>query len=197
MQIVKIIWIWIVKLCGWKLILPEKGTRPEVDRCVFVVAPHTSALDFTIGATFLWSISKNGKVFIKKEFFVWPLGPILRSLGCISIKRGNPTNNMVKKAKEEFKKNKNLSIAITPEGTRKPRKKWARGFWAIARESNVPIVPAYINFKKKEIGIFDTIWPCKKYEEDDKNYKEDLKKVQKLYHKEMAKHPENFIEFEE
>ena len=194
MQIVKKIWIWIVKLNGWKFIIPEEGTRSEVDRCVFVVAPHTSALDFIIGATFLWSISKNGKVFIKKEFFIWPLGPILRSLGCISVNRGNIHNDLVATAVKQFDKNEFLSIAITPEATRKPAKRWVRGFWRIAKESNVPIVPAYIDFKKKEIGIFDTIWPCKKYKEDDKNYKEDLKKVQSLYHKEMAKHPENFIE---
>lgn len=194
MKIIKKIWILMVKLCGWKLNLPKKGSRPEVDRCVFVVAPHTSALDFIYGAAFLWACSENGKVMIKKEFFFWPLGPFLRKLGCISIDRGNRKNGIVKTAIEEFdeskKKNKSLSIVMTPEATRKPQKVWKHGFWEIAKGAGVPIVPAYWDFEKKEIGIFDTIWPSN-------NYKEDLKKLQKLYKKSMAKYPEMYYDYNE
>ncbi len=186
-KIVKKVWIGIVKMCGWRLLVPSKEDRPEVERCIFVVAPHTSALDFVFGATFLWSCSSNGKVFIKKEFFRWPLGPILRSLGCVSIDRGNRKNDMVGTAVRKFAEGGPLSIAITPEGTRKPTKRWKRGFWEIATQAGVPIVPAYWDFKKKEIGVFDTIWPSGDYEAD-------LQKVRSLYHKEMAKHPEDFIE---
>ncbi len=181
------LWIKGVKLCGWKLILPEEGSRPEVDRCVFVVAPHTSAFDFIFGAAFLWSVSKNGKVFIKKEFFAGPLGTLLRSVGCISIDRGNRKNHMIDQAAKAFKDNENLSIAITPEATRKPTKKWKKGFWEIAKKANVPIIPAYWDFSKKEIGIFDeTIWPT--------DYETDLAKVQSLYTKNMAKYPDKYIE---
>ncbi len=187
MENVKRIWIKAVKLCGWNLILPEKGSRPELERCIFVVAPHTSAWDFIIGATYLWSCCSNGKVFIKKEFFRWPLGGLLRSLGCISIDRGNRKNDMVGTAVRRFNEGKPLSIAITPEGTRKPTKRWKRGFWEIASRADVPIVPTYIDFKKKEIGLFDTIWPSD-------NYENDLIKVRRLYKKETAKHPDQFIE---
>ena len=183
----KKLWIAIVKLFGWRLILPEKGSRPEMERCIYVVAPHTSALDFMVGAAYLWSCCSNGKVFIKKEFFRWPLGPILRKLGCVSIDRGNQKNDMVGTAVRKFAEGGPLSIAITPEATRKPVKRWKRGFWEIAHQANVAIVPTYIDFKKKEIGAFDTIWPSE-------NYAEDLLKVQSLYRKEMAKHPEKFIE---
>ena len=189
MKHMKKIWIGLVKLFGWKLILPEKGSRPEMERCVFVVAPHTSALDFIIGATYLWSCCSNGKVFIKKEFFRWPLGPILRKVGAISIDRGNRNNDMIGTAVREFAKGESLSIAITPEATRKPVpvKRWKRGLWEIARQAGVPIVPTYIDFKKKEIGAYETIWPS-----DD--YKSDLMKVYGLYRAEIAKHPEKFIE---
>ena len=108
MEKLKKIWIKLVKLCGWKFNLPEKGSRPEVERCVFVVAPHTSAWDFIIGATYLWSCCSNGKIFIAKEFFFWPLGPFLRGLGAISIDRKSHKDYMVKAAVEEFKNNKPL-----------------------------------------------------------------------------------------
>ena len=188
MKKLKRIWIILVKICGWKFILPEKGSRPEMERCVFVVAPHTSVWDFLIGATYLWSCCSNGKVFIKKEFFCWPIGSLLRKIGAISVDRGNRKNDMVGVAIDEFAKNEKFSIAITPEATRKPAKRWKRGFWEIAHRAGVPIVPTYIDFKNKKIGAFDTIWPSDDYDAD-------LRKVRKLYHKEMAKYPKNFIEF--
>lgn len=184
---IKRIWIRVVKLFGWRLILPEEGTRPEMERCVFVVAPHTSSLDFTVGATYLWLCCSNGKVFIKSEFFRWPLGWLLRKLGGISVDRGNRKNDMVGTAVREFAKGEPLSIAITPEATRKPVKRWKRGFWEIAHQAGVPIVPTYVDFKRKEIGAFDTIWTSDDYEAD-------LLKVRKLYRKEIAKYPEKFIE---
>lgn len=189
MKLLKKIWIMLVKLCGWKLNLPKKGSRPEFERCVFVMAPHTSALDFIIGAAYLWACCSNGRVFIAKEFFFWPLGPFLRGLGCISIDRGNPKNRMVPKAVDEFSKNYPLSIVITPEGTRKRAKRWKSGFWEIANEAGVPIVPTYVNFKTKEIGAFETIYPT--------DYQSDLLRVRKYYKKEMAKYPDKFIEVEE
>lgn len=186
MKILKKIWIGLVKLCGWKLILPEKGSRPEMERCIYVMAPHTSALDFVIGATYLWQCCSNGKVFVKKEFFRWPLGLLLRKLGCISVDRGNRKNDMVGTAVRKFAENKPLSIAITPEGTRRATNRWKRGFWEIAVKAGVPIVPTYVDFKKKEIGAFDAVWPS--------DYETDLQKIRSLYRCDMARHPKMFIE---
>ncbi len=81
----KKIWIAIVKMLGWDFRLPEPGSRPELERCVFAVAPHTAVSDFLIGAAYLWSLDTNGHIFIKKEFFVWPIGGLLRKLGGIPI----------------------------------------------------------------------------------------------------------------
>lgn len=187
MEILKKCWIKIVKLCGWRLILPEKGTRPEMERCVFVVAPHTSIFDFLIGVAYLWACCSNGKVLIKKEFFRWPIGPILRKIGGIPVDRKDPNNGIVGAAVRGFANNKKFSLAITPEGTRGPKKNWKGGFWLIAKKANVLIVPTYIDYKRKEIGAFDAIKPSDSYEKD-------LKKIRSFYHKEMAKYPENFIE---
>lgn len=54
------IWIAIVQLLGWKFHLPEQGSRPEIQRCVFAVAPHTAISDFLIGAAYLWALDVNG-----------------------------------------------------------------------------------------------------------------------------------------
>lgn len=187
MKKLKNLWIKIVKLLGWKFILPEKGTIPELESCVFVVAPHTSWLDFVVGAPYLWSCCSNGKVFIKKEFFRWPLGKLLRGLGGISVDCGNRHNDMVGTVVRKFAEGGPFSIAITPEWTRKGTRGWKRGPWLIAHLAGKPMVIAYIDYKKKEIGIWAVIWPSDDYEAD-------LKKIRSFYHKEMAKHPDCFIE---
>jgi 1-acyl-sn-glycerol-3-phosphate acyltransferase len=87
----------------------------------------------------------------------------------------------------EFAKGDRLSLVITPEATRKPVKRWKRGFWEIAHQAGVPIVPAYIDFGKKEVGIFESF-----YTTDD--YEADVRYIRSLYRKEMAKRPNQFVE---
>ncbi len=185
----KKIWIAIAKLGGWRFILPDRASRPELERCVFAVAPHTSVADYLVGTAYLWQVCSNGKIFIKKEFFKGPLGPILRHLGCISIDRGNRKNDMVGTAVHEFAKGGSLSIAITPEGSRKPVHRWKRGFWEIAHQAGVPIVPAFLDFRNKKIYLGETMWTTD-------NHEADIQKIRSLFKKEMAKRPENFIEVE-
>ena len=185
----KRIWTALVKLNGWHFILPEVGSRPELEHCVIVVAPHTAVADYLVGLTYLWKIATNGKVMIKKEFFRWPLGSLLRKYGAISIDRGNRKNDMVGTAVREFAKGGPLTLVLTPEATRKPVKRWKRGFWEIARQAGVPIVPAYIDFGKKEVGVFDSIQPSD-------NFEADVAAIRMLYRKEMAKYPEKFVEIE-
>lgn len=196
--LIKKVWIGIVKLFGWNLVLPKKGTRTEMERCVFVAAPHTSSLDFFVGAAYLWSCCSNGRMFIKKEYFHGLLGWILGKFGGISVDRGNKNNNMVEAMVREFNKGEPFSLAITPEATRKRRDRWTRGFIRIADEANVPIVPTYIDFSKKEIGAFDAISLADYRDEKGKLSKEKeeevVRRVRSLYHASMAKHPENFAE---
>lgn len=183
----KRLWIAVIRLLGWQFDLPAPGSRPELKRCVFVVAPHTSVSDFTIGAAYLWSLDVNGHVFIKKEFFRWPLGGLLRRLGAIPIDRGNRHNGMVQAAVKEFAKGSTFSLAITPEGTRKPAARWKRGFWEIARQAGVPVVPACIDYSHKRIWLANAITPSE-------NFEADLALVQSHFNKQMAKYPDQFIE---
>lgn len=183
----KRIWIAIVKLCGWRFCLPDVASRPEVMRCVYVAAPHTAISDFLVGIAYMWVIGTPGHIFIKKEFFRWPLGGLLRHLGCVPIDRGNRNNGIVEKAVQGFSENKEYSIILTPEATRKPVHRWKRGFWEIATRAGVPIVPVYLDFSHKEIGVFDTVWPSDDYETD-------VRHIRSLFCKEMAKRPEQFIE---
>ena len=183
----KRLWIALVKLFGWRFILPDKQLRPEVMRCVYAEAPHTAVSDFLVGIAYMWELGVPGHIFIKKEFFRWPIGGLLRRLGCVSVDRGNPKNGMIEKAVEGFRNHKQYAVIITPEGTRKPVKRWKRGFWEIATRAGVPIVPVYIDFSCKEVGLFETLHPTDDMEAD-------MRHLRSLYRKKMAKRPGQFIE---
>ena len=43
--------------------------------------------------------------------------------------------------------------ALAPEGTRKRVERWKTGFWKIAHEAQVPILPAYFHYPDKRIGV--------------------------------------------
>ena len=185
----KTLWIAIVRLCGWHFAMPDKASRPELMRCVYAAAPHTAISDFLVGIAYMWTVGAPGHIFIKKEMFFWPIGKLLLHYGCVPIDRGNRHNGMVEKAVQGFRDNKEYSVILTPEATRKPVHRWKRGFWEIAKRAGVPIVPVYVDFSRKEIGLFDTLWPTDDHEAD-------IHRLRSLYRKEMAKRPDQFIEVE-
>lgn len=181
----KRVWIFIVRLFGWSYVIPPIETRPEMDHCVIAVAPHTSIYDFLVGATCLWKMGSNCRIFMKKEFFNWFTTPILRHFGVVPVDRGNRHNGLVEKAVESLRENNRFAVVITPEGTRKKVKRWKRGFYEIALEANVPIVLAYIDYKKKQMGIGPTVNPTG-------DWKLDFAKIMDFYKDITPKHPERF-----
>ena len=115
----KKVWTGIVKLFGWKFDLPPADDWKRLHHCVLIEAPHTSIYDFLLGAACVWRLGLNGRFFIKKEFFVFPLRHFMRWSGALPIDRGNPNNNMIGNAVKALAENDDISFIITPEGTRK------------------------------------------------------------------------------
>ena len=54
---------------------------------VFVGAPHTSNWDFVLAVLVLWSFGIRPRALVKREAFVGPLAPVLRSLGAVPTER--------------------------------------------------------------------------------------------------------------
>lgn len=162
----KKIWIAIVKLFGWKFDLPPADDWKRLHHCVLIEAPHTSIYDFLLGAACVWRLGLNGRFFIKKEFFVFPLRHFLHWSGALPIDRGNPNNNMVGNAVKALADNDDISFIITPEGTRKPVKRFKRGFYEIAVQANVPIAVTYINYKSRHMGVGPLIVPSGNFDDD-------------------------------
>lgn len=162
----KKLWVAIVKLFGWKFDLLPVDDLERLRRCVLIEAPHTSIYDFLLGAAYVWKMGLNARIFIKKEFFVFPLRHFLKWSGALPIDRGNKNNHMVDKAVEAFEKNAELTVIITPEGTRKQVKRFKRGFYEIATNANVPIAITYINYKTRHMGVGPLIMPSGDFDAD-------------------------------
>ena len=60
---------------------------------------------------------------------------------------------------ELFESRRQLVLGIAPEGTRKKVKSWKTGFYHIARGAGVPIVPAYLDYRRKVIGTGTVLHP--------------------------------------
>ena len=139
----------IARILGWTF----EGNIPEdLDKCVIIVAPHTSAWDFIIGMAALVHYDFEISYFAKEELFKWPFAGIFRSTGGIPIDRFQ-ANDIVDHTVSYFQKKKRLRLALSPEGTRARTEKWRTGFYQIASKAKVPIVLGAIDFSKRKTFI--------------------------------------------
>ena len=169
----------LLSLFKWEL-----DTSIELPKkCVVCIAPHTSNWDFIVGILFKYATNLQASFFMKKEWFRFPLSIIMKLLGGIPIDRSNK-NNVTDIIAEEFNKRDSLIIGLTPEGTRSLNYEWKKGFYYIAQKANVPIVLAYIDFKKKKVGYNKLLIPT--------NYEDDIIMIKKYYSNINAKYPEKF-----
>ena len=151
-----------------RLLLMVKGWTYNVDvikpidKCVLIIAPHTSAWDMALGKAIFVLTKIPAKIAVKKEAFFWPLNWLLRYLGAIPIDRtpkdgSKERISLVDAMANSIKKEKKIVMVITPEGSRGKRKQWKTGFYHIAVKANVPIALGYLDFDVKE-GIIEKIF---------------------------------------
>lgn len=138
----------LVRLSGWRL----EGELPNVARLVLIVAPHSSWWDGIWGLLFKVALGVDVSFMAKRELFHWPIGGLLRGLGGIPIER-RAAHDVVEQMVERFEASERLWLGIEPEGTRKAVRKWKSGFWHIARQAGVPVLPAYFDYPRKVIGL--------------------------------------------
>ena len=160
---------FMIKLLGWKVM---DGEVPE-PKCIILGVPHTSIKDFIISWFFYTSVGGTANIMIKKEFFFWPLGRILKGMGAVPVDRSHGAIT-AKQIIETMQKADKMHLAIAPEGTRKKTAKWKTGFHTIARACNIPIYLGYFNWKTKQIGRGIRFIPTE-------NTQEDLKKIRAHY----------------
>ena len=173
----------LLRLAGWNS-EPLEGV--ELPKCVICVAPHTSNWDFLVGKFYYMAVGCTASFLIKKEWFVFPFNLLFGWMGGVPVdrsKRKSVTEQMV----DKFNERERFQLAITPEGTRKRVEEWKKGFYFIALRANVPILVAFFDYKKKEVGVKGIVYPTG---DSDK----DIQAIREMYRGVTACHPENFVQ---
>lgn len=123
---------------------------------------------------------------MKKSWFFFPLGYLLKAIGGIPVNR-DKKGDMVTRLADYIKGQEEAHIAITPEGTRSYREEWKSGFYRIALAAGIDIELAVIDYKRKEVGIFEVFTPTG-------NLDKDIAYIRSRFSKEQAKYPEKYHE---
>lgn len=138
----------LLRLGGWRVV----GALPDVPRLVVIAAPHSSNWDGIWGFAAKLALGLDVRVLGKAQLFWWPLGPLLRRLGAIPVDRA-AAQGTVGQAVAMIRASQRIWFALAPEGTRKRVERWKTGFWKIAHEAQVPILPAYFHYPERIIGF--------------------------------------------
>jgi 1-acyl-sn-glycerol-3-phosphate acyltransferase len=141
-------WKYYWKKNKWQV----EGTFPfHIKKMIVIVAPHTSWLDFIVGVAVRSVMHFEHVKFLgKQELFRPPFGFIFRWLGGTPVDR-KTSNNVVDAVVKNFNESSSLVIALSPEGTRKKVDKLRTGFYQIAKQANVPILMAALDFGNKKV----------------------------------------------
>jgi 1-acyl-sn-glycerol-3-phosphate acyltransferase len=167
-----------LKVTGWDV----EGEVPECTQAVFIAAPHTSNWDMPnmIACAFAFRLKPSWAG--KRALFRWPWGWFMRWMGGVSVdRRGN--RNTVQLIADLFDQHDKLYLGVAPAGTRSHTEYWKSGFYHIAREAGVPIVCAFLDYKRKIGGIGPAILPTG-------DIKADMDRVREFYGDIQGKRPE-------
>jgi 1-acyl-sn-glycerol-3-phosphate acyltransferase len=163
---------------GWRIVFPPRVPA----RCVIVFYPHTSNWDFVVGLLVIWALALDVHWAGKDTLFRWPLGAMFRAWGGIAVNRRERTGLTARLA-EEFARTDVLRLAIAPEGTRRRTTAWKSGFYHVAMAARVPILLAFIDYPRHEVGIGAEIAPTGDAESD-------IARMAAFYAGKTGRHPE-------
>ncbi len=162
---------------GWRAI----GQAPDVAKGVIIAVPHTSNWDFVHYLGLVNSLGVHARFMAKDSLFKWPMGRFMRDMGGVPVERSTK-GNMVDQMVAEFARRDRFLLTIAPEGTRSNVKQWKSGFYQIAVQAGVPLIPGFVNYQRKVGGLGDPIALTG-------DYVADMAKVRSFYEREVPYHP--------
>lgn len=138
----------LLRSVGWRL----EGLPPDRHRFVLIAAPHTSNWDLSL----MLLMSVECKLSIhwlgKDRLFGGPMGWLLRRLGGLPVRRGEPSQ-LVPHLAAMFADRDEFVLVVPPSGTRGSTDHWKSGFYRVAEAASVPIVCGYLDYATKVGGF--------------------------------------------
>jgi len=139
---------WLLRLGGWTVVGGELRDR----KAVLIAAPHTSNWDGFWALVYKVAMRIDIHWFAKESLFWFPLSAILRALGGIPLDRKR-ASSAVDTAIEMFRSRDDFYFGLAPEGTRSRTNYWKTGFYRIAVGAGVPVVPGFLDYGRRRIGL--------------------------------------------
>lgn len=159
----KRVYKWIFEnLMGWKI---DGSFDEQIKKCVLMVMPHTSWHDFYITIICRGAMGVAVNWVGKKELFRFPFGYFFKLLGGAPLDR-TTGQNKVESIVHIFDSKETFRLGMSPEGTRKKVEQLKTGFYYIALQAKVPIIPVSLNFEKKAVGFGKSFFPTGDIESD-------------------------------
>lgn len=174
---------WILRRAGWKV----EVEMPRLPKALVCVAPHTSNWDFILGKLAWASVGRKAGFLMKEGWFFFPLGLIFKAIGGIPVPRKHKREgqSLTETVINLYRSRPELTLAITPEGTRSRTVDWHTGFLRIAQGADVPIFLGVIDASTKTIQVNDQFIPTGDLEAD-------MLTVKRFYASFTGLHPEKF-----
>ena len=173
-----------LRLAGWRI----EGVVPRLPRFVVIVAPHTSNWDFLVGVAAMFALGLRVHFLGKHTLFRGPLGPVMRWLGGEPVDRAAP-DGVVEGVVARIAASRRYLLALSPEGTRRRIARWRTGFHRIASAAGIPIVPVWLDWSRRVVGIGEPMMPTADRDAD-------IVALRAHYRSEMGRFPERYAEHE-
>ena len=154
---------------GWRI----EGQFPDRAKLIAIVAPHTSNWDFPIGISAVFALGLRVRFLGKDKLFGPPLGWLMRWFGGMPVIRESP-QGAVAQVVAMIESEPAMFLAITPAGTRSSVAPWRSGFYHIAHDARVPILPIAFDGERRAIRLFAPF-------ETSGDYDADLPRLMALY----------------
>ena len=150
-----------LRLAGWRI----EGTFPADPKYVVIFAPHTSNWDFCLGLSVIFAVELRISWLAKHVLFWPPFGRWLQRMGGVPVNRG-ASHGVVGECVHAFRTSPALMLALSPEGTRKGVSQWKTGFYRIATQAGVPILPAGLDYREHVVRLMPLFQPSGNLEQD-------------------------------
>jgi len=174
--------IAVLKATGWKI---EAGLPSGLSKCVLIAAPHTSNWDFVYLLLAAFALRLNIFWMGKAALFRPPFGGFMRWLGGIEVNREQSSNLVAASVQALQAAAGPVQLVVPPEGTRSRVRHWKTGFYFIAVGAGLPILPAYLDFGQKRLGLGPVFVPTGDLERD-------LREIRAFYAPMQGKRPQQF-----
>lgn len=150
-----------LELMGWEPFSEEQTRLLQQHPKAVMIFPHTSYYEF-----FLYLFYRGHSPLLQRrcKILVAPVHTdrfqfLLKHIGSIPATRQEERNGgATERIKTHLAQLDEWLLVMSPKGSMSNKHPWRRGFYAIAKDLGVPIIPAGFDFEKKRFVIKPAFW---------------------------------------